>query len=176
MTISYTFLSSPFGKILVAWGDRGLVRVGIRGEAAEKIERGWRFDPALDCDATRQLREYFDGERRAFDLPRVLEGTAFQLDVWRALERIPFGATASYGEVSAAIGSAKASRAVGMACGANPLPIVIPCHRVIGASGKLVGFGGGVEMKRALLRFEAGMRPRTVGALELPYVATSPRS
>jgi len=164
--IAYTFLSSPFGKILVAWGDRGLVRVGIRGEREERVETGWRFDRSLDCDATRQLGEYFAGERRSFDLPRVLEGTPFRLGVWRALERIGFAETASYRQVSEWVGSPNASRAVGLACGTNPLPIVIPCHRVIGTNGKLVGFGGGLDMKRAMLSFEKSHAPRSlVGAL-----------
>lgn len=159
MSTVHTFLSSPFGRILVSWGDRGLVRVGIRG-AAEKAEAAdGRFDPALDCDATRQLNEYFAGERRQFDLPRVLDDTAFRMKVWLALERIPFGETVSYGNVGEWVGSSNASRAVGLACGANPLPIVIPCHRVIGANGKLVGFGGGLEMKRALLSFEQSRIP-----------------
>lgn len=160
MSTAYTFLSSPFGKILVAWGDGGLVRVGIRGDG-ERTPDDWRFDPALDCDATRQLREYFAGERRSFDLPLRLEGTPFQENVWRALERIPFGETASYREVGEWVGSPNASRAVGMACGANPLPIVVPCHRVIGSDAKLVGFGGGLDMKRAMLTFERALAPAT---------------
>ncbi len=169
MTIAYTFLASPFGKILVAWGDKGLVRVGIRGEREERVEPGWRFDRSLDCEATRQLREYFAGERRSFDLPKVLESTPFRLDVWRALERIAFGETASYRQVGEWVGSPSASRAVGLACGANPLPIVIPCHRVIGTNGKLVGFGGGLDMKRAMLSFERAHAPQrsVVGALGL---------
>lgn len=158
MSISYTFLPSPFGKILVAWGDRGLVRVGIRGDA-ESAAAGWHLEPELECAATRQLREYFDGERRSFDLPLVLDDTPFRVRVWRALECIPFGETASYRTVGDWVGSPNASRAVGLACGANPLPIVIPCHRVIGADGKLVGFGGGLEMKRALLTFERARTP-----------------
>lgn len=169
MKTAYTFLSSPFGKILVAWGDRGLVRVGIRGECEERAEADWQFDRSLDCTATRQLREYFAGERRSFDLPTLLEGTPFQLDVWHALERIAFGSTASYRQVSEWVGSPNASRAVGLACGANPLPIVVPCHRVIGANGKLVGFGGGLDMKRAMLSFERSHAPQVaaVGALGL---------
>ena len=168
MTIAYTFLESPFGKVLVAWGDRGLVRVGIRGDS-ERPEPGWRLDRNLDCAATRQLREYFAGDRRSFDLPRVLDGTPFRIEVWRALERIPFGETASYAQVGERVGSPKASRAVGLACGANPLPIVVPCHRVIGTNGKLVGFGGGLDMKRAMLSFEKSLAPKAsvVGALGL---------
>lgn len=156
MTTVHTFLSSPFGNILVAWGDRGLVRIGIGGVREKAGPADGAFDPALDCEATRQMNEYFAGERQQFDVPRVLDDTAFRVAVWHALERIPFGETVSYGQVGEWVGSANASRAVGLACGANPLPIVIPCHRVIGANGKLVGFGGGLEMKRALLTFERG--------------------
>lgn len=159
MSTVHTFLSSPFGKILVAWGDHGLIRVGIRGAAEKAGPADGPFDPALDCDASRQLNEYFAGERRDFDLPRVLDDTPFRMKVWHALERIPFGETVSYGQVGEWIGSTNASRAVGLACGANPLPIVIPCHRVIGATGKLVGFGGGLDMKQALLIFERSRIP-----------------
>ncbi len=164
MTVAYTFLSSPFGRILVAWGDAALVRVGIRGESEEKIPAEWRFEPDLECDATRQLREYFAGGRRSFELPVRLEGTPFRNNVWRALERIPFGETVSYRQVGEWIGSVNASRAVGLACAANPLPIVIPCHRVIGSGGKLVGFGGGLEMKRAMLVFERSLIPAAQAA------------
>jgi methylated-DNA-[protein]-cysteine S-methyltransferase len=165
MSISYTFVPSPFGKVLVAWGERGLVRVGIRGDA-ERASAGWRFDPSLDCDATRQLGEYFEGERRSFDLPLVMDDTPFRTRVWRALARIPFGETASYRQVGDWVGSPNASRAVGMACASNPLPIVVPCHRVIGADGRLVGFGGGLGMKQAMLAFERSVVPAT-GSLGL---------
>jgi len=165
MTTAYTFLSSPFGRILVAWSERGLERVGIRGDN-ERPDPTWRLDANLECEATRQLREYFAGERRAFDLPMALDDSPFRMRVWRALERIPFGETLTYGEVGERVGSKNASRAVGLACGANPLPIVIPCHRVIGANGKLVGFGGGLDMKRAILTFERSLAP-TAGAVGL---------
>ena len=167
MSTAYTFLSSPFGKILVAWSERGLERVGIGADVEGQADPRWRLDRALDCEATRQLREYFDGDRRRFDLPLGLEGTPFRMKVWRALERIPFGETASYGKVGEWVGSPGSSRAVGMACGSNPLPIVIPCHRVIGASGKLVGFGGGLEMKRAMLEFERERSGAPQGRLAL---------
>lgn len=162
MTTAFTFLSSPFGKILVAWSDRGLERVGIGADVEGQADPRWRLDRSLECEATRQLRAYFDGSLRRFDLPLVVEGTPFRVKVWRALERIPFGETVSYGRVGEWVGSPGSPRAVGTACGANPLPIVIPCHRVIGANGKLVGFGGGLEMKRAMLEFER----QTAGALQ----------
>jgi methylated-DNA-[protein]-cysteine S-methyltransferase len=167
MSTAYTFLSSPFGRILVAWSDRGLERVGIGADLEKQADPQWRLDRSLDCDATRQLCEYFGGERRRFDLPLVVEGTPFRVRVWHALERIPFGETVSYGRVGEWIGSPDSSRAVGMACGANPLPIVIPCHRVIGANGKLVGFGGGLAMKQAMLEFERRQAGAAQGRLAL---------
>jgi methylated-DNA-[protein]-cysteine S-methyltransferase len=108
-------------------------------------------------EAIAQLEEYFAGERRDFSLPLPLEGTPFQTTVWSALRTIPYGATVSYGELARRIGRPSASRAVGAANGANPLPIILPCHRVIGADRSLTGFGGGLETKRFLLAFEAGV-------------------
>jgi O-6-methylguanine DNA methyltransferase len=114
----------------------------------------------IATEAVRQLRAYFAGQLRRFDLPLDMRGTDFQLRVWRELERIPFGETRSYLEIAEAIGAPRAVRAVGAANGANPIPIVVPCHRVIGASGKLVGYGGGLPLKKRLLQLE--------GALALP--------
>jgi methylated-DNA-[protein]-cysteine S-methyltransferase len=110
----------------------------------------------------RQLIEYLEGKRWLFDLPLRLEGTDFQKEVWEAVSRIPYGRTATYGEIAHVIGRPKASRAVGAANGANPIPIVIPCHRVIGADGSLTGYGGGLPLKRRLLALE--------GALPAPAV------
>jgi len=110
-------------------------------------------DPVLD-ELARQLRAYFDGKLRQFDIPLDLQGTDFQKRVWRHLESIPFGETRSYQQVADAIGTSNAVRAVGAANGANPIPIVVPCHRVIGASGKLVGYGGGLPLKKRLLELE----------------------
>jgi methylated-DNA-[protein]-cysteine S-methyltransferase len=112
------------------------------------------------AEAVRQLRAYFSGKLRRFDLPLDLQGTEFQLRVWRELEVIPFGETRSYSQIAIAIGSPRAIRAVGAANGANPIPIVVPCHRVIGATGTLVGYGGGLPLKKRLLELE--------GALALP--------
>lgn len=113
-----------------------------------------RPDPLLD-EAARQLTEYFAGERKEFDLPLASDGTEFQKRVWSELRRIPYGETASYGEIARRLGYDPAiSRAVGAANGANPIPIVVPCHRVIGANGKLTGFAGGLERKKALLDLE----------------------
>jgi O-6-methylguanine DNA methyltransferase len=113
-------------------------------------------DPILR-EATRQLDEYFRGERLRFDLPLDLRGTAFQIEAWTALTRIPIGATSSYAAQARLLGRPRAARAVGAANGANPLPIVLPCHRLVGSDGSLTGYGGGLHVKRWLLEFEAGV-------------------
>ncbi|OUO94263.1 methylated-DNA--[protein]-cysteine S-methyltransferase [Cloacibacillus sp. An23] len=108
-------------------------------------------------EAKRQLEEYFDGSRRGFDIPLAPMGTPFQLRCWDALLKIPYGRTATYADIARAVGSPKAFRAVGLANNRNPIAIIIPCHRVIGSNGRLVGFGGGLDVKAFLLRFEAAM-------------------
>lgn len=120
---------------------------------APQGERG--DDPALDL-ARIQLAEYFAREREAFDLPLAPRGTPFQRDVWAALARIPYGVTKSYLELASELGNPKATRAVGLANGQNPISIILPCHRVLGSDGKLVGYGGGIERKRLLLDLERG--------------------
>lgn len=156
---------SPVGTLGVAVDeDERLARVSFLGELnAEHFERELaRTDHevvrrAEPCGQARaQLEEYFRGERRSFSLVLAPRGTPFQLRVWEELARIPFGKTASYGEIALRIGQPAAVRAVGQANHVNPLPIVVPCHRVIGADGKLAGFGGGIEVQRALLALEAG--------------------
>jgi len=116
------------------------------------------YNPLLE-EAHRQLRAYFDGDLREFQLPLDMVGTEFQIRVWKQLETIPYGEFRSYAEVARAIGAPQAVRAVGAANGANPLPIVVPCHRVIGSSGKLVGYGGGLPMKKRLLELESRALP-----------------
>lgn len=136
------------------------------GEEEGKISRLWlraQDAPEAGLDsptpllrqAARQLEEYFAGRRKIFDLPLNPQGTPFQQKVWRALCAVPYGQTASYGRIAAAVGSPKACRAVGMANHANPVAIFIPCHRIIGSNGSLTGYGGGLEIKRALLALEA---------------------
>jgi methylated-DNA-[protein]-cysteine S-methyltransferase len=117
------------------------------------IDETGESDPVL-FDAKRQLEEYFCGKRRAFDLPLSPGGTDFQKRVWRALTDIPYGETRSYADIAAAVGSPKGFRAVGMANHVNPIPIIIPCHRVIGKNGKLTGYAGGLDMKTSLLAME----------------------
>ena len=155
--MNYAVLESPIGPLLIAGDEEAIHRISFprNGKAAEP-ESGWTESARGPvAEAIRQLREYFAGRRAAFDLPLAPQGTAFQKSVWRGLQRIPYGATISYGELARWVGNPKASRAVGAANGTNPLPIVIPCHRVIGANGGLTGFGGGLPIKQALLELEA---------------------
>jgi len=148
---SQVVLDGGLSLVLVAGPDgiRAIEFPPPRPIDAEQVAK----DPLLD-ELARQLRAYFAGKLRRFDLPLDPQGTAFQKRVWRHLESIPFGATQSYRHVADAIGASEAVRAVGAANGANPIPIVIPCHRVIGTSGKLVGYGGGLELKKRLLELE----------------------
>ena len=118
---------------------------------------GIEQETPLIKDAYRQLSEYLKGERKGFDLPLLIKGTTFQQQVWKALLEIPYGETRSYKQIAVAIGNPKAVRAVGMANNRNPLLIVVPCHRVIGADGKLVGYGAGIEKKEFLLRLEKSL-------------------
>ena len=158
---SYTYCDSPVGRLLLAGDARGLMLIGFpSGPRPVRPAAGWRRDDAGFVDAILQLQEYFAGRRREFALALRPVGTAFQLAVWSALQGIPFGATFSYGELARQVGRPGAARAVGAANGANPLPIVIPCHRVIGADRSLTGFGGGLETKRFLLAHEARIAPQ----------------
>jgi methylated-DNA-[protein]-cysteine S-methyltransferase len=160
MTTSYTHLDSPVGRLLLAGDPQGLTLVRFPGErGAVRPSADWRRDDGVFSAAIDQLEEYFAGERREFSLPLRPVGTPFQKIVWSALRSIPYGATVSYGELARRIGRPSASRAVGAANGANPLPIIVPCHRIIGADRSLTGFGGGLETKRFLLAHEAGFAP-----------------
>lgn len=157
--VYHATIESPIGPLLLA-GDRHVLRVlwfGA-GRKAQGARPGWIEAPDEFRDAAAQLREYFAGRRTRFELAVAPAGTPFQQTVWRALQDIPYGETTSYGELARRIGDVKASRAVGLANGANPIAIVIPCHRVIGANGSLTGFGGGLPTKRALLDLEQGQR------------------
>lgn len=160
-TIRYCTLQSPIGPLLLAGSDESLKVLSFpQGRGARRPKSEWHEDPSAFRETARQLHAYFAGERTGFDLPLAPEGNPFQRKVWEALLQIPYGATATYGEIATAIGEPlSASRAVGAANGANPLPIVIPCHRVIGAGGALTGFGGGIETKKFLLDLEFRVRP-----------------
>ena len=148
-------IKSPVGKLLLAGHGEALTRVHFQaGPHPFLPRRGWRHDSAPFAGAITQLAEYFHGTRHTFELPLAPVGTPFQLAVWEALRAIPYGETISYGELAGRVGLAGGARAVGVANGANPLPIIVPCHRVIGADGSLTGFGGGLDVKRALLSLE----------------------
>lgn len=148
--MDYTRIETPIANLLVARNERGITSISFRGTE----EDDWiRNDDAFD-DVREQLNAYFAKELRVFKLPLAPRGTTFQLDVWRALRDIPYGETRSYAQIARIIGKPEAIRAVGAANGANPLPIVVPCHRVIGSNGSLTGFGGGLEAKRFLLDLE----------------------
>lgn len=150
----FAWLDSPVGPLLAVERDGSLVGLHFEGEGAPEPGEDWLEDPAAFAEVHRQLTEYFSGRRRSFDLELAPEGTEFQRRVWRALGDIPYGCTSGYGELAEAIGRPGAGRAVGAANGANPMPIVIPCHRVIAADGSLGGFGGGLDRKVLLLELE----------------------
>lgn len=151
---------SPVGPLLLAGNRQGLhvLSFGV-GSRPRAIDPAWVADTAGVLDGVREeLDEYFAGRLKAFTTPVVFEGTPFQHQVWAELRRIPYGETISYTELAHRIGNPKAVRAVGLANGANPIAIIVPCHRVIGANGSLTGFGGGIPTKRALLELERGQR------------------
>lgn len=153
--MNYTYLDSPASRLLIAGDDDGLALIHFsKGRSPREPDPEWRENAKPFAGAIRQLKAYFAGELFDFDLKLNPQGTAFQQKVWRALREIPYGRTISYGELARRIGNPAASRAVGLANGANPLPIVIPCHRVIGSNGKLTGYGGGMPNKQMLLDLE----------------------
>jgi methylated-DNA-[protein]-cysteine S-methyltransferase len=152
----YSYLDTPIGELLLAGDDDVLCLVGFpEGSMRKDPEPDWIYNEKPLAAARQQLAEYFAGERREFDLSLRLSGTEFQMSVLRALQQIPYGETTSYAEIAERIGRPKAVRAVGAANGRNPIPIIVPCHRVIGSHGELTGFGGGLDTKEALLRLEA---------------------
>ncbi len=156
MTTVWTAVVSPLGELLVARDEIGLTHLYLpEGRHPTAPVDGWvRDDTAFD-DVRAQLGEYFAGTRVTFDLPLHPTGTPFQLKVWQALTAIPFGETVSYGRQAAVVGAPSAVRAVGAANGRNPISIVVPCHRVVGANGSLTGYGGGLPAKQWLLAHEA---------------------
>lgn len=151
----YCYLDTPIGDLLLAGDDDALCLVGFpEGSMRREPESDWIFSEEPFTAAREQLTAYFAGERKSFDLKLNPVGTEFQLQVLEELQKIPYGITASYGDIAKRIGRPKAVRAVGAANGRNPIPIIIPCHRVIGSTGKLTGFGGGIPTKKALLKLE----------------------
>jgi methylated-DNA-[protein]-cysteine S-methyltransferase len=151
----YTLLDSPVGPLRIVGSENELFSITMEGQRwSAPHDDSWCRSDAPFATVTSQLNEYFAGRRHDFELPLRLTGTPFRLSVWRALAAIPYAATRSYGELAAAIGRPRAARAVGLANGRNPFAIVLPCHRVIGSSGALVGYGGGLERKAWLLEHE----------------------
>jgi methylated-DNA-[protein]-cysteine S-methyltransferase len=150
----FAIMNTPIGPLLIAENLSGVSAIIFNADAFS-IPDSWIQVESLSSEVMKQLQQYFSGERYEFDLPLAPEGTSFQLEVWRALEKIPYGETISYLDLAKQIGKPAAVRAVGAANGANPLPIVIPCHRVIGHNGKLTGYGGGLEKKQYLLSMES---------------------
>jgi len=155
-SIYYTSYESPVGPLLLAGDSDALRLVSFESSKhAAPPQADWKQDKAPFAEVIRQLQAYFCGELRKFDVPLALEGTEFQLNVWNALRGIPYGETISYLQLAERIGKPKAVRAVGLANGSNPIPIIVPCHRVIGSDGSLTGFGGGLSTKKMLLELES---------------------
>jgi len=155
--IRYTRIESPVGPLLLVADNAGLRKIYFEnGRDRVRPDSSWSEDRQYFRETVSQLQSYFAGKLKAFDLPLAPQGTSFQLNVWQRLCDIPYGETTSYGELARRVGNSKASRAVGLANGSNPIPIVIPCHRVIGSNGKLTGYGGGLPIKEKLLALERG--------------------
>ena len=154
--MNYEIVESPFGTLLLVSDGQALIRLEfIDLEDGLEPEAGWKLQSDTVLQATRkQLGEWCAGERQKFDLPLALQGTDFQQKVWQQLRQIPFGETSTYGELAAVLGKPKAARAVGAANGKNPIPLIIPCHRVNGSDGSLTGYAWGLERKKQLLEFE----------------------
>jgi methylated-DNA-[protein]-cysteine S-methyltransferase len=149
-------LKSPVGELLIAENSSGVLAIHFnKKEKPPANHSSWKCVNRLKTEIVKQLEEYFRGERFEFKVPLAPHGTTFQMRVWDGLQEIPYGETISYLDLAKRIGTPEAVRAVGAANGANPLPIVIPCHRVIGHNGKLVGYGGGLEIKKYLLSMES---------------------
>lgn len=154
--MKYSYIETPLGDMLVTRDDGGITGLDLpKSRYPRRVSPEWQRDDTAFDDIRTQLDEYFAGERQEFDLPLNAGGSPFQALVWHALTEIPYGETTSYGKVAVSIGHPDGPRAVGLANGQNPIPIIVPCHRVIGASGSLTGYGGGLDAKRWLLDHEA---------------------
>lgn len=155
-TVLYDTIDSPIGKLLAVGDGEALTGLYMQdGRRPAAALPAWECDPEAFSDLRQQLGEYFTGDRREFDLPLAPRGSEFQRSVWEALREIPYGETETYGELAERTGRPGSARAVGAANGQNPICVVIPCHRVIGANGKLTGYAGGLERKRLLLDIES---------------------
>ena len=154
----YTTVDSPIGTLLLQGDGHALRGLHMQdGRTAIRVRAGWQHADEPFAHVEAQLAEYFEGRRTTFDVPLELAGSPFQHRVWEALQGIPYGQTVSYGELARRVGAPSAARAVGVANRENPVAVIVPCHRVIGANGSLTGFGGGLERKRLLLELEAGV-------------------
>jgi methylated-DNA-[protein]-cysteine S-methyltransferase len=154
--MKYTYIDAPLGELLVTRDEAGITGMDLpTARYPRRVRDDWERDDAAFDDVRTQLGQYFAGTRQQFDLPLHAKGNAFQHAVWQALTEIPYGETTSYGKVAVAVGQPDGARAVGVANGQNPIPIIVPCHRVIGADGSLTGYGGGLPAKRWLLDHEA---------------------
>ncbi|AYG79513.1 Methylated-DNA--protein-cysteine methyltransferase [Streptomyces hundungensis] len=158
MRITHTVIDSPYGPLTLVAADGVLSRLYMEGQRHRPPQEtfGERDDDGPFPEVARQLEAYFTGQLTAFDVDLNMLGTPFQQRVWHQLQQIPYGETRSYGELAEALGNPNASRAVGLANGKNPVGIIVPCHRVIGANGSLTGYGGGLDRKQRLLAFERG--------------------
>jgi methylated-DNA-[protein]-cysteine S-methyltransferase len=179
MNLVCKFMESPVGKLKLVASEKTLVAIRWGSDDADGAGLGEALEDerqTILVETERQLKEYFEGKRQSFSIPLDMRGTPFQRSVWQALLEIPFGETRSYGQIAKQVGRPKAMRAVGGANGSNPIPIVVPCHRVIGSSGKLTGFGGGLETKARLLKIESanGSGPHRKG-VRIPRKARSLR-
>jgi methylated-DNA-[protein]-cysteine S-methyltransferase len=157
LNAAYKIIPSPVGDLQLVAGDQGLLAIvwhNTKTKSAPPPKLVANHNHPILLEAERQLQQYFQGDRKSFSVQLQLIGTRFQINVWHALLAIPFGETRSYGQLARQLGNANAMRAVGAANGRNPIPIIVPCHRVIGASGDLVGFGGGLKIKAQLLEVE----------------------
>jgi methylated-DNA-[protein]-cysteine S-methyltransferase len=155
--IRYTRFESPLGRVMAVADDEGITHVDfIDAKYARRIEPDWIEDPLAPAlsDCVRQLGEYYEGKRKTFELPLAPRGTAFQRRVWDEIARVPYGETITYGELARRAGAPGHARAAGAATGRNPVGVVIPCHRIVGADGSLTGYAGGLERKRELLEIE----------------------
>jgi len=156
----YDVYESPFCEVILVGNENGLAHLHLKtgeGKREFKIDDKWEKNPAFFKDVKTQLEQYFQSERKSFDVKLNLKGTDFQRKVWGELCKIPYGEVSSYGKVAAAVGNKNASRAVGMANSKNPVPIIVPCHRVVGVKGNLTGFAHGLDIKHKLLQHEKTM-------------------
>ena len=158
--VHYTTFESPVGPLLLTGDSNALQSVSFEcSKRAASPQADWKQNKAVFGEVIRQLEAYFSGELKEFQLPLAMAGTEFQLRVWEALRVIPYGETISYAQLAVRIGNSNATRAVGLANGRNPIPIIVPCHRVIGSDGSLMGFGGGLATKKKLLELEQKQLP-----------------